>query len=326
VNSPLHRREFLRMTALGTAAFSIGQALQVVSGNSFLPRAEAAPTSLPFKISLAEWSLHRMLFGKSDLKLDNLEFPAFAQQEFGIDAVEYVNQFFKDKGDNTDYLSELKKRADDAGVHNVLIMVDGEGLIGDPDEAGRKKSFENHKKWVDAAALLGCHAVRVNAGSKGTWAEQVQYAADGLSRLTEFAESRNLRVLVENHGGLSSNGKWLAEVMRTVNHPHCGTLPDFGNFRVSPTETYDRYQGVQELMPFAMAVSAKSYDFDEQGMENSIDFFRMMQIVTDAGYHGYVGIEYEGSKLGEIEGVRRTLELLKRVREQLATAPAKIGK
>jgi len=326
MNRLQHRREFLRMTTLGAAALSLGQALQVVPGVSFSSWAAAAPENLPFKISLAEWSLHRMLFGRSDLKLDNLEFPAFAQQEFGIDAVEYVNQFFKDKGDNTDYLSELKKRADDAGVRNVLIMVDGEGLIGDPDEAGRKRSFENHKKWVDAAALLGCHAVRVNAGSKGTWAEQVQYAVDGLSRLTEFAESRNLRVLVENHGGLSSNGKWLAEVMRTVNHPHCGTLPDFGNFRISSTEMYDRYQGVQELMPFAMAVSAKSYDFDEQGHETSTDFLRMMQIVTDAGYHGYVGIEYEGSKLSEVEGIRRTLELLKRVREELDATPAKIGK
>lgn len=320
MSSTLGRREFLRQSALGLIAVGAGS-LFPGSGLAVKPvlAAEAGRTDQPFKISLAEWSLHRMLFGRSDVKLDNLDFPAFAQKEFGIDGVEYVNQFFKDKATDTDYLSELNKRASDAGVRNLLIMVDGEGLVGDPDETGRMKSFENHKKWIDAAALLGCHAVRVNAGSRGTWEEQVQYAADGLLRLAEFAESRNLRVLVENHGGLSSNGKWLSEVMKTVNHPHCGTLPDFGNFKVSPTEMYDRYQGVSELMPYAMAVSAKSYDFDDQGNETTIDYPRMLKIVTDAGYHSYIGIEYEGSKLSEVEGIRKTLDLLKRIRTEMAS-------
>jgi len=311
----LPRREFLRRSTLGAVAFSAMPLgiLPVSSRPAF-----ANDEKTPFKISLAEWSLHRALFGKSDLKLNNLEFPEFAQREFGIDAVEYVNQFFKDKAENKEYLGELNQRARDAGVRNVLIMVDGEGMVGDPDEAGRKKSFENHKKWIDAAAFLGCHAIRVNAGSKGTWEEQVRSAADGLRHLAEFAESRNLRVLVENHGGLSSNGKWLSEVMRTVNHPHCGTLPDFGNFKVSPTEMYDRYQGVRELMPFAMAVSAKSHDFDDQGNETATDFHKMLKIVTAAGYHSFVGIEYEGSRLSEVDGIRKTLELLKRVRQELA--------
>lgn len=320
MNSPRGRRDFLRHSVFGAACLSATQFAQSIPGFSTIRTAAAAEKSLPFKISLAEWSVHRALFGKTEFKLDHLDFAEFAQKEFEIDAVEYVNQFFADKATNVAYLSEMKARADDAGVRSLLIMVDGEGKIGDPDDAARQKAFENHKKWVDAAALLGCHAIRVNAGSSGTREEQLQFAADGLLRLTEYAETRNLRVLVENHGGWSSNGKWLAEVMKTVNHPHCGTLPDFGNFRVSDKEMYDRYQGVAELMPFAHAVSAKSHDFDEQGNETNTDFFKMMKIVLDAGYHGYVGIEYEGQHLSEVDGIRKTLQLLKRVQAKFAAA------
>lgn len=316
MNALLGRRDFLRHSL--TAAAFLGMA-RIPSAPKALGASHAAgEVNEPlFRISLAEWSLHRMLFGRTEEKLNHLDFAAYAQNEFGIDAVEYVNQFFKDKAQDTSYLAEMKTRADDAGVRSLLIMVDGEGRIGDPDDAARTKAFENHKKWVDAAALLGCHAIRVNAASAGSWEEQKNLVADGLSRLAEFAETRNLRVLVENHGGLSSNGKWLAEVMQAVNHPHCGTLPDFGNFRVSKEETYDRYEGVRELMPYAFAVSAKSHNFDENGNETNTDYVRMMKIVLDAGYHGYVGIEYEGSALSEKEGVHKTLALLKRVRDEL---------
>ncbi|WP_437226424.1 sugar phosphate isomerase/epimerase family protein [Planctomicrobium sp. SH661] len=317
VNLELGRREFLRQSILGAAIFGASQLTDGIATGGFLARASAADANPLFRISLAQWSLNRALFGKSDFKLDHLDFAPFAMKEFGIDAVEYVNQFFKDKAEDTDYLAEMKKRADDAGVRSLLIMVDGEGLIGDPDDAARKKSFENHKKWVDAAALLGCHAVRVNAGSRGTPEEQHEYVVDGLRMLTEFAEERNLRVLVENHGGLSSNGKWLAKVISAVDHPHCGTLPDFGNFRISPEEQYDRYEGVTELMPFAMAVSAKSLDFNEAGDETTIDYPRMLKIVLDAGYHGYIGIEYEGHRLDEVDGIRKTQALLTRVRDEL---------
>lgn len=322
MNAFLGRRDFFRHSL--TAAAFLGMArFQPDSQAMGAPKAAGESDKPLFKISLAEWSLNRMLRGKTDEKLDNLEFAAYAQNEFGIDAVEYVNQFFKDKAQDTSYLAEMKTRADDAGVRSLLIMVDGEGRIGDPDDAARTKAFENHKKWVDAAVLLGCHAIRVNAGSSGSWEEQKNLVADGLRRLAEFAETRNLRVLVENHGGLSSNGKWLAEVMQAVDHPHCGTLPDFGNFRVSKDETYDRYEGVRELMPYAMAVSAKSHNFDEKGNETNTDYLRMMKIVLDAGYHGYVGIEYEGSTLSEKEGIHKTQALLKRVRDELSSAGSK---
>jgi len=123
-------------------------------------------------------------------------------------------------------------------------------------------------------------------------------------------------VIVENHGGLSSNGAWLASVIRAVDHPRCGTLPDFGNFRVSADEWYDRYQGVAELMPFAKAVSAKSYDFDERGEETTIDYRRMLGIVTGAGFNSWIGIEYEGNRLPEREGIARTKALLEKIRAE----------
>jgi sugar phosphate isomerase/epimerase len=268
-----------------------------------------------YRISLAEWSLHKSLFGG---KLDHLDFVRVSKNEFDIDAVEYVNQFFKDKATDTKYLEEMKKRASDLGVKSLLIMIDGEGALGDPDEAKRTKAVENHYRWVEAAKFLGCHAIRVNARSGGTPEEQRKLAADGLRRLSEFAAPHGMNVIVENHGGISSNGAWLASVMADVNLGNCGTLPDFGNFRISAKEVYDRYQGVKELMPYAKAVSAKSHDFDAEGNETQTDYRKMMQIVLAGGYHGYVGIEYEGSKLDEYAGIRATKKLLERVRAQLS--------
>ncbi len=267
-----------------------------------------------FGISLAEWSLHRALNAG---ELDNLTFPNVARDEFAIDAVEYVNTFFKDRTTDAEYLRTLKQRCDDNGVKSLLIMCDGEGALGDPDESKRKLAVENHHRWVEAAKFLGCHSIRVNAQSQGTLEEQRQLVADGLSRLTGFAADYGVNVIVENHGGLSSNGSWLASVMQAVGHPRCGTLPDFGNFQVEPDQWYDRYQGVRELMPFAKAVSAKSHDFDAAGNERHTDYLRMLRIVLDSGYRGYVGIEYEGSELAEFEGIRRTKVLLERVRAQL---------
>jgi sugar phosphate isomerase/epimerase len=307
------RRRFLQATAAAGAALSFGTA----HSSALLAAEESKPL---FKISLAEWSLHRMLFDGKDGKLDNLDFPAFAKNEFGIDAVEYVNQFFKDKANDTAYLTDLKKRAADNSVTNVLIMIDGEGSLGDPGESARTKAVENHYRWVEAAKFLGCHSIRVNAHSEGSFDEQMKLAADGLARLTEFGANHGIGVIVENHGGLSSNGAWLAGVMKIVDHPNCGTLPDFGNFRVSEDEEYDRYKGVAELMPFAKGVSAKSHEFDAEGNEVHTDFTKMMKIVLDHGYHGFVGIEWEGGQPGEVEGIRLTQNLLERVRTSLQKA------
>jgi len=260
----------------------------------------------PFQISLAEWSLHRTL---GEGKLTNLEFPAYARQGFGIDAVEYVNTFFMDKAKDQGYLRELKQRSEDAGVRNLLIMVDNEGQLGDPDEARRVQAAENHFQWVEAAKFLGCHSIRVNAHSRGNWDEQVERTADGLRRVCEFAQGLGINVLVENHGGQSSNYAWLISVIQAVGLPNCGTLPDFGNF-----DGYDPYRGVEALMPYAKGVSAKSARFDGNGLEANLDYHRLLQIVMASGYRGYVGIEYEGSDLSEPDGIRATQKLLELVR------------
>jgi L-ribulose-5-phosphate 3-epimerase len=299
----MNRRKFLALGA-GTAG-----GLTLVGCTGF--EAILPGKKIPFKISLAQWSLHRRLFGQAEPKLDNLDFAKEAKN-FGFDAVEYVNQFFMDKAKDTEYLAEMKKRATDNGVKSLLIMCDGEGDLGDPDAKRRTQTVENHYKWIEAAKYLGCHSIRVNAASRGTYDEQRKLAADGLRRLCEFAVGHKLNVIVENHGGLSSNPEWLTAVIKEVNLPNCGTLPDFGNF---PPEI-DRYEAVGMLMPYAKGVSAKSYDFDENGDETKIDFNRMLKIVLDAGYNGYVDVEYEGSGLSENEGIIATKKLLEKIRDQ----------
>ncbi|HUF60961.1 MAG TPA: sugar phosphate isomerase/epimerase family protein [Verrucomicrobiales bacterium] len=303
IPSPFPRRRFLQTVAAGAS-------VSLLPSRAIL-RAADQPA---FSISLAQWSLHKAIFAG---EMDNRDFAEFAKKEFGIDAVEYVNQFFMDKVQDQNYLKELRQRGEDAGVKSLLIMCDRLGDVGHPEEAERIKTVENHKPWLEAAKFLGCHSLRVNAGSRGSREEQEKLAADGLRRLSEVAKPLDLNVIVENHGGFSSDGAWLAAVMKRVDLENCGTLPDFGNFRVSDDTWYDRYQGVKELMPYAKAVSAKSHDFNEAGDETHTDYKKMMEIVLAAGYRGYVGIEYEGSKLSEVEGIRATQKLLERVRSAL---------
>lgn len=308
----LGRRSFLQIGAAGTATVAMSQL-----GSAQEEKKKKGKKKQPFRISLAQWSLHKAIFGG---KLDNLDFAKTAKEEFKINAVEYVNQFFKDKAEDEKYLAEMKKRHDDLGVKCLLIMIDGEGALGDADEAKRKQAVENHHKWVAAAKFLGCHSIRVNAKSTNNWEESQKLAADGLRQLSGFAKDHKINVIVENHGGLSSNGKWLSETIAMVGMKNCGTLPDFGNFRVSNDENYDRYKGVEELMPQAKAVSAKSHDFDDKGNEIHTDYRKMMKIVMDAGYKGFVGIEYEGRKLDEYAGIKATKKLLMKVRREMQSA------
>ena len=299
-----NRRNFLRTTS----AVATGTIL----APSFLTGCKVAPR---YNISLAEWSFHKALYAG---EMTNLDFPRVTR-ELGMEGVEYVNQFFKDKVKDQAYLAELKKITANEGVKNVLIMCDGEGLVGHPDKAERLKTVENHKKWVDAAAFLGCHSIRVNAGSRGTYEEQQKLAADGLRLLCEYGETQKINVIVENHGGFSSNGEWLSGVMKMVDHKWVGTLPDFGNFVINREtgETFDRYKGMELLMPYAKGVSAKSNVFNAEGDEANMDYYRLMKIVDDAGYKGFVGVEYEGSDLSEKDGVMATKKLLVKVFETL---------
>ena len=278
-----------------------------------------APKDLFFKQSLAQWSLNKPIFAG---ELDPMDFAEKAS-ELGFDGIEYVNQFYTPLYKNAEdpqaalqkVLDTLKERSEKYGVENVLIMVDGEGDLATSDEKERTQAVENHKKWVDAASFLGCHSIRVNLFGSDEPEVWKKNATAGLSELSKYAASKNINVLVENHGGLSSNAQLLTEVMKEVNMDNCGTLPDFGNFCVERedgacVEEYPKYQGVKELMKYAKAVSAKSYDFNEAGNETSLDYAKLLEIVHDAGYTGFIGVEYEGNRLPAEEGILATKELL----------------
>lgn len=309
------RRHFVKTLAAG--------ALYVPALNLLSCSSEKKETlSSGLKISLAQWSLHRA-FEKGELKAE--DFAAIAHQ-YNIRAVEYVNGFYRDKATDEKFWNDMKQKADNEGVKSLLIMIDEEGDLGNPDATARTTAIENHYKWLNAANLLGCHSVRVNAFGDGS-SEEVQKAMiDSMQRLGEYAAPLNLNVLIENHGLFSSDGKWVAEVIKQSGKTNCGTLPDFGNWCLSAkwgttqiecAEVYDRYQGLADLLPFAKGVSAKSYAFDADGNETRIDYLRMLRQVKDAGFDGYVGIEFEGFDMAEPDGIRATQKLLERCWGQL---------
>lgn len=306
------RRSFIKKSLLASGAI-LTYPLMAQSKNSNL------------QISLAEWSLHRSIESGT---VDHLDFPIIAKRDYGIDVVEYVNGLFgskkrnfKEAGQDKTYLAELLKRSKDSGVTNHLIMVDDEGFLALPDDKERLPAVENHKKWIDAAKYLGCRTVRVNLHGTGDSNDKKIASIDSLSRLGEFARPMNINIVVENHGSDSSKGDWLADVMKKVNKPNVGLLPDFGNFCISHPwgstqegcETaYDRYKGVEEMLPFAKGVSAKSYDFDTQGEQPLIDYKRLLDIVKKSGFKGYIGIEFEGINQTEDNGIRKTKALIEK--------------
>jgi sugar phosphate isomerase/epimerase len=308
------RRTFIKQTLMGAGT--------LMMASSFKSFGFSDPD---IKISLAEWSFHRAL---ESGELDHLDFPAKAKNEFGISAVEYVNGFFGGKkmtpqeaAKNTAYLNELLKRSQDAGVFNHLLMCDDEGPLSSIYKNERLKAADNHKKWIEAAKLLGCLTVRVNLHGEGDPDERKKASIDSLTLLGDFAEPMNINVVVENHGSVTSNGMWIADVMKQVNRKNVGTLPDFGNFCISDpwgtiqngcADMYDIYKGVEEMLPYAKGVSAKTYDFDANGEQPLMDYKRLIGIVKASGYKWYIGIEFEGNNQPEDEGVRKTQVLLER--------------
>jgi sugar phosphate isomerase/epimerase len=302
------RRSFLKSALAGGSLMGLG-----LNPNLALAAKPGEGGAGAFKISLAEWSLNKLLFAK---EINNLDFPKIAREQYGIEGVEFVNQFFKDKAHDSAYLKDLKSRANDHGVTCVLIMIDGEGDMSATDKAKRDKAVENHKKWVDAAAALGCHSIRINTGEHYSPTD-VGAVAESCSALTEYGAGNKIGIICENHGGPSSDPDALIALMKAVNNPNFGTLPDFGNFLKGGDGKYkiDIYDAIARMMPYAKGVSAKSYDFDEKGNETTLDYARIMKIVTKAGYHGFVGIEYEGSRLSEPEGIKATKKLLESLRE-----------
>jgi sugar phosphate isomerase/epimerase len=300
----ISRRQFLEKSGIVLASASIMPGIIACGNEPF------------FRISLAEWSLHRAI---EKGEITNLDFPGITKKEFGINIVEYVSRFFKDEAKNTDYLNDLNKRAKDNGVSNHLIMIGGEGNLGDSDGAKRDQAVENHYKWVEAAKYLGCKTIRVNAYGDGTKEELAGALKDGMRKLCEFAAKMDINVVIENHGGYSSDATWLSKVIKDVGMPNAGTLPDFGNFCIKKDKSgkcideYDRSEGMKGLMPFAKGVSAKSYDFDSNGEETLIDYNEMMKIVKESGFRGIIGIEYEGNNLSEFDGIKATKKLLEKV-------------
>ena len=304
----MKRRAFLKSTTALAAGFAVAPSFaSVFSSKQF------------FDISLAQWSLYKEFFSK---KYNTLDFPEIAKKQFDINIVEYVNQFFKDKATDRNLLNSLLQRSRDNGVKNHLIMIDGEGDLGNVDKIERTKAVENHYKWVEAAKYLGCKTIRVNAFGRGS-REDVRVAAiDGLSRLGEFAAEAGLNVIVENHGSYSSDGRWLLSVIQAVSRKNVGILPDFGNFCIHHennlcTEEYDKYKGVKEWAPYAKGISAKTFDFDAEGNCVETDYPRMMRIIKDAGFKGIIGIEYEGGRLPADEGIRATKALLIKTAEAM---------
>ncbi len=325
-----NRRKFLK--DLGSAAAGAGIAA-IVPHDSFANSMK----KVFYEISLAQFSFASEFFaGKHNI----LDFPQRARKEFGIGIVEYVSMFFAGKEEDAAFIKALKKRADDSGVRNNLIMVDGENLA-DLDTTKRNHAVDSHYKWVNVAKELGCNAIRVNLGGMGDTGSPDEIAAaavEGYGKLREYGDKNQLDIIVENHVGISCNGKWLAAIMKKVNHRRAGVLPDLGNFCVKRTipatqdlagwmatkclEEYDKYQGTAELMPYAKGVSAKTHRFDAHGNETEIDYTKMFDIIRKSGFKGIVGIEYEGGLmhsagqpgyLSNEEGIRATKSLLNKV-------------
>ncbi len=323
----LNRRIFIKNAALGAAGVSLA-----ASFPKLLHAGEKK--DLFFKLAISQFSFASQFWTK---KLDPLDFAA-KSKEMGITGLDYCSMFFADKAKDSDYLNDLKKRSADNGSYNLRIMVDGEGVLGDLNDSVRLKAVENHYKWMDAAATLGCPMIRVNVEGEGDKDAVAKAAVDSLDRLIEYGRKQNIDVIVENHVGISCNAGWLAAVMKQVNTPHCGTLADFGNFCINRTkpetndiagymktkclEEYDRYKGIAELMPFAKGVHAKSHMFDAKGNDTETDFYRMFKIIKDSGFKGWVSVEYEGGLfkmykpgspyLGDYEGVAATKKLVEK--------------
>lgn len=323
----MERKHFLTTSALAMASPLFGS-----KKNKEAP----IPSNPDLKLSLSQWALHRAIFGNSkdnyqewqrllhsdpdqlwQGNLHPLDFPKKAK-ELGFDAVEYVNSLIFGHAKDKIFLNELKHRTDSEGIKNVLIMVDEEGFIGHPDSKERTKAIENHFKWMEASKHLGCPFMRINAFSMGPAEEQKKLAAEGLHRLAEKAKEFGLYILIENHGGMSSNADWLVETIKLANHELLGTVVDFDNFTFSEDfiwgdgDIYNRYIGVEKLIPFAKSVSAKTHAFDIQGFETTIDYTRMMQLVKNSGFSDYICVEYEGNRLTEEEGILATKALIEK--------------
>ncbi|MFS4491416.1 sugar phosphate isomerase/epimerase family protein [Maribacter sp. 2308TA10-17] len=305
------RRTFIKKTTLAAAAISMPSLY--ACGNK-------SKSNMP-KISLAQWSLNRAFFAKT---LDPVNFASIAKNDYGISAVEYVNQFYADNATDEKFWNEMAVRASDEGVQSLIMMVDEEEKLGDLDTDKRKKAVEDHYKWVNAAKILGCHSVRVNAFGEGSPDELEASLLDGIGRLTEYAAKEEIHIIIENHGLHTSNASFMTGIIKAVDNPYLGTLPDFGNWCLNAewgsTETaknctniYPPDEGLKEFLPYAKGVSAKSYAFDANGNETVIEYPKLLGIVKNSDFDGHIGIEFEGENMSEPQGIKATKALIERI-------------
>lgn len=307
----MNRKEFI---------FKSSQALAILPFLGSSLACSQTNNDLFFKISLAQWSIHKALF---DGSIDHLDFAKIARK-FDCEGLEYVTNFFSDKAKNISYLNKMNNAAKNQGVENVLIMVSKEGYLASPKLDIRKKGIENHYKWIDAAHHLGCHAIRVDLRGGKIADEATKASLDSLNALSDYAKGSNINVLVENHGGFTSNGNWMYQLFSQIEKSNCGTLPDFGNFCIKRDkkqnciDEYNKYKGLSETLPFAKAVSAKSRRFDSIGNEIETDYLRALKMVKEVGYTGYIGIEFEGNEVSEFKGIELTRNLLTKIGKQIS--------
>lgn len=295
------------------------------------PKKTTASPTLFFEFSLAQWSFNKSF---REGGISPYEFAKMAN-ELGFKGLEYVSQLYPDviESDDKDaaiqvFVEKNNALAAQYQMKNVLIMIDEEGNLSSSNEKERMTAIENHKKWIAAAHQMGCSAVRLNLYGEKDPEKWIANSIKSLKELSDYGSERNINVIVENHGRITSNIPFLMRAINDTQKANCGTLPDFGNFCIaedgygslsdgSCKEVYDPYKGVAEMMPKAFGVSAKSYDFDADGNETTLDYYKLLSIVKEAGYNGFIGVEYEGHRLSEQEGILATKKLLENVASKL---------
>jgi len=308
------RREFIENSIKSSIGLSLAATLP---SSLFLYSCKPEKKEFNLKISLQVYSFAPlMMAGKFDLK----DFPEMVRNTYQLDGAEYWSIAFTGRENNEAFLKELKQKSDDNGVNNTIILVDDINILtmeSGPSLASlsseeRSRAIDFHKIWVDTAAKIDCHSIRINLKSNDGTAEEVQeVCSESISKLIEYSSQSNISVVLENHGGLTGNGKWLSGLIKNINNEFVGSLPDFGDFNFCQTRgdlnfanvdrecemKYDKYLGVEELIPYAKGISAKSHDFDKNGSETKTDYKRMMEIIKNSDFSGYISIEYEGAML-----------------------------
>ena len=288
-----------------------------------------APNLFAKKIDKSKMDIGLQMYSFAPLimqgKFDLLGFPDLVKNTYGINGAEYWSIPFMGRENDRDFLNDLKRRSDDNGVDNLIILVDDIDIktmqsgpsLASSNKNDRDTAIDYHKKWVDVAKNIGCHSIRINLRSEEENDQKIlENSSESISKLIEFSKQDIISIVIENHGGITGDADWLVSLMKNVDSKHLGTLPDFGTYNFcikrgnlnfqslseNCEDQYDKYLGVKKLMPYAKGVSAKSHEFDKDGEELSTNYSRMIKIISESNYKGYITIEYEGAMKGMFGG------------------------